>query len=111
MKLLCVVRNCSLVLVGLLVFGCNRSSTNSLSSNKSSSPATADQALVIRSSESPADGDSREPELSATQDGRMILSWVEKTGDKRYALRTATRDLRGWGESRTVAEGENWFVN
>ncbi|MGI9067966.1 MAG: sialidase family protein [Pyrinomonadaceae bacterium] len=49
--------------------------------------------------------------MNATHDGRIILSWVEKIGDKRYALRTAMRDGEGWGESRTVAEGENWFVN
>jgi hypothetical protein len=36
---------------------------------------------------------------------------VEKIGDKRHALRTSTRDENGWNEARTVAEGENWFVN
>jgi len=36
---------------------------------------------------------------------------VEKIGDKRYALRTAAQDGKGWSETRTVAEGENWFVN
>jgi hypothetical protein len=36
---------------------------------------------------------------------------VEKTGEKRYALRTSTRDANGWSAARTVAEGENWFVN
>ena len=112
MKLWCVVRNCSFVLLGLFVFGCNQSSTDSSSSKKPLSLATSTgQALEIRRSESPTDGDSREPELNATYDGRIILSWVEKTGDKRHALRTATRDSRGWGDSRTVAEGENWFVN
>jgi len=67
--------------------------------------------LVIRSSESPATGDSREPDLTATPDGRIILSWIEKLDAKRYALRTAVRDQKGWSEMRTVAEGDNWFVN
>jgi hypothetical protein len=112
MKLWRVIRNCSLVLLGFLVFGCNRSSRDSSSSQNASSSATAgDQALIIRVSESPTEGDSREPELNATHDGRIILSWVEKTGAKRYALRTATRDGNGWSEARTVADGENWFVN
>jgi hypothetical protein len=65
----------------------------------------------VQSGQSPTDGDSREPELNATPDGRIILSWVEKIGEKRYALRTATRDNNGWSEARTVSEGENWFVN
>lgn len=112
MKTRSVVQNCSLVLLGLLVFGCNRSTRNSSSSqNTSTSGTAADQALIIRASESPTDGDSREPELNATHDGRILLSWVEKIGDKRYALRTSTRDEKGWSDSRTVAEGENWFVN
>jgi hypothetical protein len=67
--------------------------------------------LIIRPTQSPTDGDSREPELTATQDGRIILSWVEKVGDKRYALRAALLDRNGWSEARTVSEGENWFVN
>ena len=110
MKLWCVIRNCSVVMVGLLVFGCNRSSTDPSSSRNPSAPVV-DQALVIRAGDSPTDGDSREPELSATHDGRIILSWVEKIGDKRYALKTAAQGGKGWSETRTVAEGENWFVN
>lgn len=107
-----MVRECSLVLLVFLVFGCTRGTFDSSSpKNASSSGTAADQALTIRASESPTNGDSREPELNATHDGRIILSWVEKIGDKRYALRTATRDGNGWSEARTVAEGENWFVN
>lgn len=112
MKLWCMIRNCSLVVLGILAFACNRGAPDSSSStNSSSSAIAADQALVIRASESPTNGDSREPELNATHDGRIILSWVEKIGDKRYALKTAARDGKGWSETRTVAEGENWFVN
>lgn len=69
-----------------------------------------DNSLTIRPTDSPASGDSREPDLTATADGRVILSWVEKVDEKRYALRLAIKD-RAWSEPRTVAEGENWFVN
>lgn len=101
-----------LVLVGLLVFGCNRSSTDSLSSPKGSSSAPVNApALIIQPSESPTNGDSREPELNATHDGRIVLSWVEKIDEKRYALNTSIRDAKGWSEAYTVAQGENWFVN
>jgi hypothetical protein len=70
-----------------------------------------DAALVIRPTQSPAGVDSREPEMNATADGRIVMSWVEKIGPKRYALRLAIRDANGWSETRTVAEGENWFIN
>ena len=97
-------RCCLISLLVILAFACN--------GRESSVPKTAaEQALVIRATESPATGDSREPELNNTADGRIVLSWVEKLGEKRYALRTALRDQNGWTEPRTVAAGDNWFIN
>ena len=69
------------------------------------------QSLIIRPTQSPAGVDSREPEMNATHDGRMVMSWVEKIGPKRYALRVAIRDANAWSETRTVSEGDNWFIN
>ncbi|HEX7318626.1 MAG TPA: sialidase family protein [Pyrinomonadaceae bacterium] len=66
---------------------------------------------MISESQSPSGPDTREPELFATTDGRVILSWVEKTGEKQHALRFAVRDAARWSEARTAAEGDNWFVN
>jgi len=80
----------------------------SLSCNRVAEP---EQVLVIRPTESPTNGDSREPELTATHDGRVILSWVEKVSDKGYSLRLAILDGNRWTESRTVSQGDNWFVN
>ena len=97
-------RLCTLFLILVMGFGCNRSIPQSA--------LPTEPALAIQSASSPtADGDSREPELNATDDGRIILSWVERIGDKRYALRAAIRDSKGWSETSTIAEGENWFVN
>jgi hypothetical protein len=110
MKFWRVIRNCSLVLLGLLMFGCT-STPDSSSLNGSRSTQGEDQALIIQSSNSPTEGDSREPELTATGDGRIILSWVEKIAEKRYALRAAVRNTNGWSEVYTAAQGENWFVN
>ena len=96
--------------ISLAVFGCaHQGDTTSSHPNAASSTTIA--ALTIRETDSPTNSDSREPELNATHDGRIVLSWVEKTGEKRYALRTAIRDSKEWSESNTVAEGENWFVN
>jgi len=67
--------------------------------------------LVIKTTQSPTDADSREPELTPTQNGGVVLSWVEKINDKRYALKVAVLESNGWSETRTVSEGENWFVN
>ena len=87
--------------------GCHRDNPGSVAAPANS----AEPPLVIRAVDSPAVGDTREPELTTTADGRIILSWVEKLDQKRYALRTALRDRNGWTEPRTVAEGDNWFIN
>lgn len=100
-----IIQLCSLFLLVILTLNCERASV--------SQPAP-EQPLAIRVTESPATGDSREPELTTTPDGRVILSWVEKLGDigdKRHALRAALLDQNGWSEARTVAEGDHWFIN
>ena len=110
MKLFGTSRAVPLMLT-ILACGCNPSGNDFPLSQKTINSAAAGPPLTIQASESPAGVDSREPELSATADGRIILSWVEKVGSKRYALRFATRDAANWSAARTVAEGENWFVN
>jgi hypothetical protein len=95
-----------------LSFGCNRNASDSARSKAETNPSTtAAPTLVVREAASPAGPDSREPELFPTSDGRVILSWVQKVGEKRYALRFASRDATAWSQVSTVAEGDNWFVN
>src|SRR5688500_15089609 len=100
-----VVRAWSLATLVVVACGCNQSTPDSQTRNPSGSSAL-DRPLVIRTTESPTNGDSREPELNATNDGRIILSWVEKVDERRYALRAAVRDANGWSQSQTVAQGE-----
>ena len=92
-----------LFLFAIFSINCNR--TANVPQPKTETPIT------VHTTQSPADGDSREPELTVTQDGRVILSWVQKIDEKQYALRTAALDHGGWGEAQTVAQGDNWFVN
>lgn len=100
------------VLTATLVVGCNqRGNGPSAPQGQAETSASTGAALKFQEIDSPAGPDSREPEMSSTSDGRVILSWVEKTGEKRYALRFVTRDGANWSAPRTVAEGENWFVN
>ena len=110
MKLCRASRLFALLMLWIVAFACHRGANDSTSQTTVGSTA-AGPPLTIQPDESPAGVDSREPELTATADGRIILSWVQKVGDKRYALRFATRDQSNWSPARTVAEGENWFVN
>ena len=61
--------------------------------------------------ETPARDGSAQPNLFRDTRGRIFLSWVEKVGEKRHRLRFAERYGARWSEPRTVAEGDNWFVN
>ena len=69
-----------LLMLGILGFGCNRSVTDSSSPRTPNSQTATESALIIQPGNSPAGVDSREPELSSTANGRIILSWVEKIG-------------------------------
>ena len=40
----------------------------------------------------------------------VLLSWIERTGTQ-ASLKFAERTSVGWSETRTVASGDDWFVN
>ena len=72
--------------------------------------------------DSPSAPGSAEPNLYGAPDGRVFLSWIEPGQNKGHALRFSelrefsfTNNLSlpqpAWSEPRTIAEGENWFVN
>lgn len=61
--------------------------------------------------DSPAAAASAEPNLFATADGRVFLSWIEKLSETRHALKFSTLDKGRWTAPRLIAEGDNWFVN
>lgn len=54
---------------------------------------------------------SAEPNLFATSDGRVVLTWHERVAERRHALRVAQRERGRWSEPRTIAEGDGFFVN
>ena len=58
----------------------------------------------------PAASNSQIPNLEVTPDGLTVLSWVEP-GESGHVLRFSQLVDYTWTEARTVAEGDNWFVN
>lgn len=51
-----------------------------------------------------------QPDLVAAPDGTLLLSWIEQR-DGRHALRFARHADARWSTPRTIAEGDDWFVN
>ena len=61
----------------------------------------------------PATGNAAQPDLVATVDGRLLLSWIEAQGDGHRLLLAQSRDAAhaSWSASQQVAAGRDWFVN
>ena len=73
---------------------------------------SVDRPLAVREISSPAGPGSGEPNLAVGPDERIFLSWIEPAGEGRHALRFAALVIGDtWSPPRTIAEGENWFVN
>ena len=51
-----------------------------------------------------------QPSLSRDTDGALNLSWIERSGSG-HRLKFARYAKARWSETRTIAEGDNWFVN
>ena len=74
--------------------------------------AGRDRALVLTPVTSPTGAGAAEPNLFATTDGRVLMSWLEPTGDGGHALKLAVRDSAGaWGAPREVIRRNDLFVN
>lgn len=74
--------------------------------------AESDAAAVFARQELtvPAAPGSAEPHLSITTDDRPVISWLEPY-DGAVRLRYAVLDGARWSAARTVATGNDWFVN
>jgi hypothetical protein len=66
---------------------------------------------VLQTIPNPAGERSSLPNLITAPDGRVLLSWVEPGERGLTRLRFASLGAEGWSEARTVAEGQDWFVN
>ncbi len=67
--------------------------------------------LVVGDIELAAPPASGEANLVATSDGRVILTWLERSGSEKFALRFAVRDGKEWSSPSTIVESDRFFVN
>jgi hypothetical protein len=68
------------------------------------------QAYAVEALPVPAGPGSGEPHLALAPDGAVVMSWLEPEGDG-HQLRHAVLRGAAWSAPRTVARGEDWFVN
>ena len=63
-----------------------------------------DSSWAVRGIEFAALPGSGEPNLFATADGRVILTWLAPVEPEGHALRLAVRSGEGWSEPQTVID-------
>ena len=60
----------------------------------------------------PSPAGAAQPQLADAPDGDLLLSWIERRDGGGHRYRFARHDAgAGWSEARTIAEGDDWFVN
>lgn len=73
-------------------------------------PARAPRAFEVAPWTLPVADGAAQPDLVRAPDGSLLLSWIEREGAG-HALRLARWQRDGFGPMRTVARGDDWFVN
>jgi hypothetical protein len=75
--------------------------------------AEAAPAPLVDAWEPPASAGAAQPDLVATHDGALLLSWLEPAGEAGHRLRFSRLPTQAtdWEAPRTIAEGAKWFVN
>lgn len=73
---------------------------------------TARAGITAEAIPNPAGAGASGGSLAVSPEGTTWLTWIEPVAGG-HALRFATRGLaeQGWSESRTIAQGPDWFVN
>lgn len=79
---------------------------------QTSAPHQKEQAADLRIIEwpLPESVSSAQPDLVESSDNRLLLSWIESQGDN-DVLKLSEFDGKAWTAPRTVAQGDDWFVN
>ncbi|RNF83753.1 sialidase family protein [Montanilutibacter psychrotolerans] len=107
------------VVIAVVVSGCNRTpSVDDAPAPPTLQPAVAAPPIRIEPWRLPVGQGAAQPDLVATSDGRLLLSWIESRGDDDAAVHTlqfasldATAATATWSAPRTIAQGRDWFVN
>lgn len=82
-----------------------------LSSNCHQDQDTVKDLLSIKELSNPAGVGSAEPNLFVGYNGQVYLSWIEAIEHGDHALKFAVYQENTWSKPKTIAQGDNWFVN
>ena len=67
--------------------------------------------ISFQAIDSPAGPGGGTPSLHTTNEGVVMLSWVEPHAEGGHVLRFSRLEHDAWSTPKTIAQGEDWFVN
>ena len=94
----------------LLLAACQREPAAPTQSVAAAPSSQLPQSFTMHPWPLPATAPAAQPDLLVTPDAHLLLSWVEPQG-KSHALKFATFADGQWSAPRTIAQGDDWFVN
>jgi hypothetical protein len=74
-------------------------------------PARPPASVALTELSVPAGPGSNTPFVTASSDGRLLLSWTQRRADSSVAIQMAAWNGQAWDSTRTIAEGRDFFVN
>ncbi len=105
------LRHLLLPLALFLPAACDRGPAHAPPSPSSTAPQTAAAPDLQRQDWNvPATTPAAQPDLVGLPDGSLLLSWIEPQAGG-HALKFARFAKGAWSQVRTIARGDDWFVN
>ncbi len=109
------MRKLALLLLPLALAACHRGGPDAATSAGGASAAAADPAkpFAVHEWPLPSSAGSAQPDLAATADGRLLLSWISSVEGRRNALQFVAMSEDGHWQSapRTIAVGDSLMAN
>ena len=111
--MLAAMRTMHLPLAAVVLL-CACASAQDARASTAASPQTVgvdgSRVLTVREIEFPHDAPGKYPRSVLGADGRTYLSWISQV-DRQATLRFVELTAEGFSDARTIAEGDDWFVN
>ena len=109
------MRKLAFLLLPLALAACHRGAPDAATTGGVASAAAADPAkpYVVHEWPLPSSAGSAQPDLAATADGRLLLSWISSVEGRRNALQFVAMSENGHWQSaaRTVVVGDSLMAN
>lgn len=109
------MRKLAFLLLPLALAACHRGAPDAATTASGASAAAADPAkpFAVHEWPLPSSAGSAQPDLAATADGRLLLSWISSVEGRRNALQFVAMSEDGHWQSapRTIAVGDSLMAN